>query len=84
MCVYEVATTILSFLLLASDTNLHENLADLTCEISIKEKLIEELELNHKRLHSMRSQYESKLVVLQQRIHVTEKERDKVISNVCK
>ena len=64
--------------------NLHENLADLTCEITIKEKLVEELELNHKRLHTMRAQYENKLIVLQQRIHTTEQERDKVLNNVCK
>ena len=64
--------------------NLHENLADLTCEITIKEKLVEELELNQKRLHSMRTQYENKLLNLQHRIHSTEQERDKVLNDVCK
>ena len=70
-------------LILALDMNLHENLADLTCEITIKEKLVEELEQNQKRMHSMRSQYENKLLSLQQRIHTTEQERDKVLNTVC-
>jgi kinesin family protein 4/21/27 len=31
--------------------NIHEDLAELTCEISIKQKLVEELEQTQKRLN---------------------------------
>lgn len=61
---------------------LHENLADLTCDISIKEKLVEELEMSQKRLQAMRTQYEEKLTTLEFRIKQTEVERDKVLSNL--
>ena len=62
--------------------NLHEDLANLQCEMSIKEKLIEELELSQKRLHAMKCQYEDKLVNLQQQIKGTELERDRIIANL--
>ena len=62
--------------------NLREDLADLTCEISIKEKLVEELENSQKRLHAMRAQYEEKLTNLQAKIKETELERDKVLHNM--
>jgi hypothetical protein len=66
-----------------SDTEaLHENLADLTCSISIKQKLIEELEMSQKRLHSMKVQYEEKMVALQEKINVTETERDKALTKM--
>ena len=70
--------------LFSDKENLHEDLADLTCEISIKEKLIEELENSQKRLHAMRSQYEEKLILLQDKIRTTEVERDKVLSSMGK
>uniref|UniRef100_T1J740 Kinesin motor domain-containing protein n=1 Tax=Strigamia maritima TaxID=126957 RepID=T1J740_STRMM len=57
-----------------------EDLADLTCEISIKQKLIEELEKSQRRLHIMKSQYEEKVVQLQNQIKATQEERDKVLS----
>ena len=63
---------------------LHANLADLSCDISIKERLIEELELSQKRLHTMKVQYEEKLLNLSERIRQTEVERDKVLSNIGK
>ncbi|KAK2167169.1 hypothetical protein NP493_1287g02056 [Ridgeia piscesae] len=62
--------------------NLHEDLADLTCEISIKQKLIEQLELSQRKLSGLRSQYEGKLLALTTRIKETEVERDKVLSNL--
>lgn len=61
---------------------LHENLADLTCEISIKQKLIEELELSQKRLHTLRIHYEEKLLSLESKIRETELERDRVLANL--
>ena len=57
---------------------INEELADLTSEISLKQKLIEELETSQKRLQTMKHQYESKLVALEQRILATQEERDKV------
>lgn len=60
--------------------NYNEKLADLTSEISIKQKLIEGLEHSQRRLESMRQQYEEKLNVLMNRIRATQEERDKVNS----
>ncbi|XP_067137025.1 kinesin-like protein KIF21A isoform X2 [Centruroides vittatus] len=61
-----------------------EDLAKLTCEISIKQKLIEELELSQQRLQTLRQNYEEKLIQLQMKIRETEIERDKVLDNLKK
>lgn len=61
---------------------LSENLAEITCDISLKEKLIKQLEISQKRLHNMRQHYEEKIAQLQTKIMETEKERDKIISNL--
>ena len=74
----------MSFCPSAETDNLHEDLADLTCEISIKQKLIEQLELSQRKLSGLRSQYEGKLLALTTRIKETEVERDKVLSNLGK
>ena len=57
-------------------------LADVVGEISIKQKLIDELELSQKRLRTMRAHYEQKLSTLANRIRETEQERDKVLANI--
>ncbi|TRY72220.1 hypothetical protein TCAL_03875, partial [Tigriopus californicus] len=59
-----------------------EELVELTSEISLKQKLIEELETSQKRLQAMKFQYESKLLSLQNKITTTEEERDKVLKNM--
>eukprot|EP00095_Tigriopus_kingsejongensis_P007989 maker-scaffold269_size230758-snap-gene-0.23 protein:Tk07989 transcript:maker-scaffold269_size230758-snap-gene-0.23-mRNA-1 annotation:"kinesin-like protein kif21a-like" len=59
-----------------------EELVELTSEISLKQKLIEELETSQKRLQAMKYQYESKLQALQNKICTTEEERDKVLKNM--
>ncbi|GFS13149.1 kinesin-like protein [Elysia marginata] len=64
--------------------NVHEDLANLTCEISIKQRLIEELEQTQRRMNSLRTHYEEKVSQLQTRIRETEMERDKVLSNIEK
>ncbi|XP_067001176.2 kinesin-like protein KIF21A isoform X2 [Anabrus simplex] len=56
-------------------------LAELTSEINIKQKLIEELERSERQLQSMRQHYEDKLMQLQQRIKATQEERDKVLAS---
>ena len=58
--------------------NYNEELADLTSEISLKQKLIEGLEQSQRRLETMRQQYEEKLTMLMNRIKATQDERDKV------
>jgi len=55
-------------------------LAELTSEISVKQQLIEELELSQRRLDIMKHHYEEKLVQLQERIRATQEERDKVLA----
>ncbi|RUS77150.1 hypothetical protein EGW08_015085, partial [Elysia chlorotica] len=64
--------------------NVHEDLANLTCEISIKQRLIEELEQTQRRMNSLRTHYEEKVSQLQTRIRETEMERDKVLTNIEK
>jgi kinesin family protein 4/21/27 len=66
----------------ALDDELNEELVELTSEISLKQKLIEELELSQKRMQSMKNQYENKLLELQNRIISTQEERDKVLKNM--
>jgi len=57
-------------------------LADVVGEISIKQKLIDELEASQKRLRAMRAHYEEKLCTLANKIRETELERDKVLANL--
>ncbi|TRY85850.1 hypothetical protein DNTS_011883 [Danionella cerebrum] len=57
-------------------------LAHITCEIGIKEKLLEELENSQRRLHTLRLQYEQKLTILQMKIRDTQVERDRVLHSM--
>ncbi|KAM4700823.1 kinesin-like protein KIF21B isoform 1-T6 [Discoglossus pictus] len=59
--------------------SLRGDLADLTCEIEIKQRLIEELEQSQRRLQTLKLQYEEKLQQLQSRIRDTQLERDRVL-----
>lgn len=59
-------------------------LANLTTEIDIKQKLIAELEKSNKRMQGMKQHYEDKFQQLQARIRNTEEERDKVLSSLSK
>lgn len=61
---------------------LQEELAEIACEINIKQKLIDELETSQRRLQTMKAHYEEKLESLQSRIRETEMERDKVLANL--
>lgn len=54
----------------------------LTSDIDVKQRLIQELELSQRRLHSMKQHYEDKLAQLQARIRNTQEERDKVLSSL--
>ncbi|XP_065554463.1 kinesin-like protein KIF21B isoform X3 [Lathamus discolor] len=58
------------------------DLADLTCEIEIKQKLIDELENSQRRLQTLKHQYEEKLILLQNKIRDTQLERDRVLQNL--
>ena len=61
---------------------INEEIVELTSEISLKQKLIEELEMSQKRMASMKQQYEKKLLELNNRIVQTQEERDKVLKNM--
>uniref|UniRef100_A0A671LP78 Kinesin-like protein KIF21A n=1 Tax=Sinocyclocheilus anshuiensis TaxID=1608454 RepID=A0A671LP78_9TELE len=71
-----------------SDSDLDEkedfqaDLANITCEIAIKQKLIDELENSQRRLHTLKQQYEQKLMMLQSKIRDTQLERDRVLHNM--
>ncbi|KAM8882901.1 kinesin-like protein KIF21A [Synchiropus picturatus] len=62
--------------------NVQADLATITCEIAIKQKLIDELENSQRRLHTLKQQYEQKLVMLTNKIRDTQLERDKVLHNM--
>lgn len=66
------------------EENIQADLANITCEIAIKQKLIDELENSQRRLHTLKQQYEQKLMMLQNKIRDTQLERDKVLHNVGK
>jgi len=67
---------------LSGKEKLNTMLADVVGEISIKQKLIDELESSQKRLRAMRAHYEEKLSMLANKIRETELERDKVLANL--
>ncbi|XP_075945721.1 kinesin-like protein KIF21A isoform X5 [Anarhichas minor] len=62
--------------------NFQADLANVTCEIAIKQKLIDELENSQRRLHTLKQQYEQKLMMLQCKIRDTQLERDRVLQNM--
>nr|XP_033815209.1 kinesin-like protein KIF21A isoform X2 [Geotrypetes seraphini] len=62
--------------------NYQADLANITCEIAIKQKLIDELENSQRRLHTLKQQYEEKLMMLQHKIRDTQLERDRVLQNM--
>ncbi len=61
---------------------IEKNLNELTIEIDIKKRLIDELETNQKKLEQMRVHYEDKVNVLQERIKQIQTERDKLLTNM--
>ncbi|XP_054844244.1 kinesin-like protein KIF21A isoform X5 [Eublepharis macularius] len=62
--------------------NYQADLANITCEIAIKQKLIDELENSQRRLQTLKKQYEEKLMMLQHKIKDTQLERDQVLQNL--
>ncbi|XP_046878815.1 kinesin-like protein KIF21A isoform X3 [Hypomesus transpacificus] len=62
--------------------NFQADLANITCEIAIKQKLIDELENSQRRLHTLKQQYEQKLMMLHSKIRDTQLERDRVLHNM--
>jgi len=67
---------------LADSDHLEEDLAELTGEISIKQRMIEELEKSQRQLQSIRQHYEEKLRNLQDQIGSVERERDQVLNSL--
>ncbi|KPP66507.1 kinesin-like protein KIF21A-like, partial [Scleropages formosus] len=62
--------------------NFQADLANITCEIAIKQKLIDELENSQRRLQTLKQQYEQKLMMLQCKIRDTQLERDRVLQSM--
>ncbi|XP_046812560.1 kinesin-like protein KIF21B isoform X3 [Lucilia cuprina] len=62
--------------------DVHADLEDVNCDIEIKSKLIEQLELSHKRMDLMKQHYEDKLMLLSSKILNTQKERDGVLASI--
>lgn len=65
-----------------NDGEMQAELNDLSSDIELKTKLIEQLELSHQRMQIMRQHYEEKLNVLNSKIVNTQRERDQVLSNL--
>lgn len=57
-------------------------LNELSSDIELKTKLIEQLELSQQRMQIMRQHYEEKLNVLNAKIVDTQRERDQVLTNM--
>ncbi|XP_065185487.1 kinesin-like protein KIF21A isoform X2 [Sycon ciliatum] len=62
--------------------SLEGDIAELSSEISIKQRLIDQLQASQQQLQSMRKHYEEQLLVLQTKIRETETERDQVLTNL--
>lgn len=84
MSIDAVLLTMMKFVSLHVAANFQADLADLTCEIEIKQKLIDELENSQRRLQTLKHQYEEKLILLQNKIRDTQLERDRVLQNLSK
>lgn len=61
---------------------LGNELAELSQDIDMKQRLIEELELSQKRIESLKKNYENQLLQLQTRINNTQAERDDMLNNL--
>lgn len=59
-----------------------EDLNEISEDIELKSKLIEQLELTKNRMEKMRQLYEDKLNVLNSKIVNTQRERDQVLANL--
>lgn len=59
-----------------------EDLIDISEDIELKSKLIEQLEMTRNRMEKMRQIYEDKLNVLNSKIINTQRERDQVLANM--
>lgn len=59
-----------------------EEIAQLSSDISVKERLIEELERSQKHMENMKRHYEEKLDCLFAKVKATEQERDKVLGSL--
>ncbi|XP_066929588.1 kinesin-like protein KIF21A isoform X3 [Clytia hemisphaerica] len=67
---------------LKDEEELQDNINDLNTDITIKQKLIDELEHSQQRLTALKHQYEQKMSLLHNKIKETEDERDKVLKNI--
>lgn len=77
-------TEVVNYSNLFISENYQADLANITCEIAIKQKLIDELENSQRRLQTLKRQYEEKLMMLQHKIRDTQLERDQVLQNLGK
>lgn len=64
------------------ESELNDHINDLNTDITIKQKLIDELEHSQQRLTALKHQYEQKLNLMHNKIKETENERDKVLKNI--
>ena len=73
---------LIGHLVVAESDHLQEDLAELSGEISLKQRMIEELEKSQRQLQNIRQHYEDKLRNLQDQIQAIERERDQVLNSL--
>ena len=73
---------LIGHLVVVESDHLQEDLAELSGEISLKQRMIEELEKSQRQLQNIRQHYEDKLRNLQDQIQAIERERDQVLNSL--
>ena len=82
LCLKKAILLILYINTLTESNQLQEDLAELSGEISLKQRMIEELEKSQRQLQNIRQHYEDKLRNLQDQIKAIERERDQVLNSL--
>ena len=82
LCLKKAVLLVLYINTLTESNQLQEDLAELSGEISLKQRMIEELEKSQRQLQNIRQHYEDKLRNLQDQIKAIERERDQVLNSL--
>ena len=82
LCLKKAVLLVLYINTLTESNQLQEDLAEVSGEISLKQRMIEELEKSQRQLQNIRQHYEDKLRNLQDQIKAIERERDQVLNSL--
>ena len=62
---------------------LERDLTEISSEINMKQQLIDQLTESHKKMAQLKVNYEEKIYNLENKIKLTENERDKILTTMC-